>query len=78
MASRGDAMHLRNGEPDRQIWNVRSVRPSRERLRTSVVGTRLVPGWFGVLLNLRPHELPAGRSDGDTKGDLRTWHPEAP
>jgi hypothetical protein len=47
MASRGDAMHLRNGEPDRQIW------AARPRSVTTTAGRAKAPWSVFQIAELR-------------------------
>lgn len=49
-----------------------SDRPGRQGLRAAVVRTGLVSRRFGVLLNLRPGNLPPDAVNGDGKGDPGT------
>jgi hypothetical protein len=48
---------------------VLSDRPDRQGLRAAVERAGLVSRWFGVLLDLRPRNLPAWQVDGDGKDD---------
>src|SRR4030081_2313606 len=51
-----------------------SDRPSRQGLWTALVRTGLISRRFGVLLNLRPGNLPADAVNGDGKGDPGTGY----